>query len=46
MHGDAPLVAAVDKVERALLREVGIGDDHLVDAGVHEHVGQLIEPAQ
>ena len=28
---DPALVAAVDEVQRTLLREVGVGDDHLLD---------------
>ena len=46
MHGDAALVTAVHQIHRALLREVRVGDDHLVDALVAQHVGELVEPAQ
>ena len=43
MDGHAALVTSVDEVQRPLLREVGVGDDHLVDAFGAQHVGEVIE---
>ena len=34
---DAALVALVDELDGALLREVGVGDDHLLHAVLVEH---------
>ena len=46
VDGDAALVAEVDEIQRPLLREVGVGDDHLVDPLGREHLGELVEPAE
>ncbi len=45
-HRHAALVARVDEVDRALLREVGVGDDHLLHAVHVEHRGDVLDPAE
>ena len=45
-HRDAALVAAVDELERLVLREVGVGDDHLLHAVLVEQPRQLVERAE
>ena len=45
-HAHAALVAAVDELDGLLLGEVGVGDDHLVDAVLAEHVGELVDRAR
>ena len=45
-HGDAALMARVDEVDRELLGEVGVGDDHFLDAVDVEHAGHVLDPAQ
>ena len=42
----AALVARVDEVDRALLREVRVGDDHFLDAVDVEHLGDVLDPAR
>ena len=40
------LVADVDELDRALLREVGVGDDHLLDALGVQHLGEPVDLAE
>ena len=40
---DAAPVALVDELDRLLLREVGVGDDDLLDAVLGEDCGELVE---
>ena len=43
MDGHPALVAQVDELHRLLLREVRVGDDHLLHALAGEDVGQVTE---
>ena len=45
-HRDAALVALVDELDRLALREVGVGDDDLLDPLRVEHRGEVLDPPE
>ena len=46
LHGHPTLVADVDELNRALLGEVGVGDDHLLDALGIQDLGEPVDLAE
>ncbi len=46
VHVDAAAMAGVDQLDRLLLREVGVGDDHLLHAVALQHGGEVGEVAE